>query len=152
MTSYTIAPIDPNYNIVSLAEAKGFLSIDYNDFDSLIQSLIDAAIVASQKFTGKIYTPSLVTVTTNSWCDEYPVEPYDWTQSITPITFVNDKGARRYSYVAGYAAIPSDLKKAILQRVADGFINRQNDSPDSVNEVLESSTKIEFAYRDNPMI
>lgn len=154
MITYELTPVDATYKAVTLQEAKDFLAIDYPDYDDLIQVLIDSAIIASQRFTGQVYSPSTVTITTTDYYDAYPVVPYDFTKDNIAVEFVNNKGARRYTYVAGYAQgkLPADLKQAILQRVATGFLHRENSTEFAVNETVNASVFTEFGYRVNPMI
>jgi hypothetical protein len=132
--------------VVSLAEAKQWLNIDYSDFDSLIQDLIDSSIAKSQKVSGCAYWPVTVTVTGNTLEEYiYPIEPV--TTLLPDPDDVEEY--EDYTYSAGYAdgEVPSDLKRAILQRVATGFAERQNGFDKAISKATETSLMIELAYR-----
>jgi hypothetical protein len=132
--------------VVSLAEAKQWLNIDYSDFDTLIQSLIDSSIAKSQKVSGCAYWPVTVTVTGNTLEEYiYPIEPV--TTLLPDPDYVEEY--EDYTYTSGYAdgEVPDDLKRAILQRVATGFAERQNGFDKAISKATETSLMIELAYR-----
>jgi hypothetical protein len=202
--------------VVSLAEAKEWLSVDYPDWDDLIQSLIQSSLDRSQKVSGSSYWPVKVTVTGNKACEFiYPIQPvlvdaqgltvvsnnqkvtnqvfeYDGSNTVTldfapslmlyvglngqltdRFTLVGDQLTvtdwedgyiivgyeistavtndatefENYTYVAGFIELPSDLKRAVLQRVATGFAERQNGLIQAMNKATEPSLNIELAYR-----
>ena len=142
-----VTPVPDQVDLITLEEVKDFLSVDYDDFDSLLLLLLASAISASQKYTGLVYPISTVEVTDYDPCkdNKYPVSPY-----------VEDgpdiEGG--YSYTAGYGAenLPGDLKIAILTRVADGFKYRESSVSDAVNRTVTASVYTEFSYRNAPMI
>lgn len=128
--------------------------VDYPDFDELIQTLLFSAIQASQKFTGKLYQPSEVTVYTNSSTDVFPLPNSTWYTPVESEPIPNSyDGSRKYTYPSGYeeGKLPADLKQAVLQRVAEGFKHRENSVSEAVNQTVNASVFIEFSYRDNPM-
>jgi hypothetical protein len=141
-TSVSGTPLE----VISLAKAKEWLTIDFSDFDVLIQDLIDAATTKSQSVSGCSYWPVTVRVTGNTLEEYiYPIEP---------VTLLLDEPDtveeyENYTYSAGYeeGQVPYDLKKAILQRVATGFAERQNGFDKAINKATETSLMIELAYR-----
>jgi len=132
--------------VISLAKAKEWLNIDFSDWDSLIQDLINASIVRSQQVSGSAYWPVTVTVTGNTAKEYlYPIEP---VTALLPDP-ESEEEYKSYTYEAGYAQdeVPDDLKRAILQRVATGFNERQNGYEKSLNKATETSLMIEISYR-----
>jgi hypothetical protein len=134
--------------VISLAKAKQWLSIDFSDWDDLIQDLINSATAKSQKVSGSAYWPVTVTVTGNTAKEYiYPIEP---VTAILPDP-ENEEDYKSYTYEAGYAQdeVPDDLKRAILQRVATGFNERQNGYEKALSKATETSLMIEISYRNN---
>ena len=134
--------------VISLAKAKQWLSIDFSDWDDLIQDLINSATAKSQKVSGSAYWPVTVTVTGNTAKEYiYPIEPVN---AILPDP-ENEEDYKSYTYEAGYAQdeVPDDLKRAILQRVATGFNERQNGYEKALSKATETSLMIEISYRNN---
>lgn len=134
--------------VISLAKAKQWLSIDFSDWDDLIQDLINSATAKSQKVSGSAYWPVTVTVTENTAKEYiYPIEP---VTAILPDP-ENEEDYKSYTYEAGYAQdeVPDDLKRAILQRVATGFNERQNGYEKALNKATETSLMIEMSYRND---
>lgn len=134
---------------VSLSEAKEFLGIDFEDFDTLISMLIKASRQASERVTGKAYGIKTIQVTGNTYEDASGeiVKVYP----ITPIHPCNDNADAQldnenYTYIAGYDEIPEDLKNAILMRVATGFESRQDGRIKMMNKATNASIVIERQY------
>ncbi len=150
---------------ISLSEAKSFLGIDYDDFDNLINMLIESSRVASENVTGLAYGPKIVQVTGNRSTDRNSKEynpainytvsatfddrgDYATTQinRIYPIRpylsnedWEDENGNIDYRYNAGYTTLPASLKNAILMRVATGFAYRQNGMAEAVNMAVNAS-------------
>lgn len=134
---------------VSLTEAKEFLGIDFDDFDTLIGMLIKASRIASERVTGKAYGVKTIQVTGNTYEDRsgevvkvYPITPIHECNSDTEETTDNEN----YTYIAGYDEIPDDLKNAILMRVATGFASRQDGIIKSMNKATNASIITERQY------
>lgn len=134
--------------VVSLSEAKDWLTIDFNDYDLLIQSLIKSCVARSQAVSGTSFWPVEVTVTGN--------KAKEFIYPITPVIEEleepeDDTEYESYTYNAGFAVgeFPDDLKRAVLQRVATGFLERQNGLDAAINKATEPSLNIELAYREN---
>ena len=140
--------IDENpQTIVTLAQAKEWLAVDYDDFNTLIQSLIDSSIKRSQAVSGNLYWPVKVEVKGNS-IDEFV---YPWYPIISDPVPVEEDKFDAYSYEAGFEVgeFPDDLKRAVLQRVATGFAERQNGLEVALSKATNPSLMIELAYRQN---
>jgi hypothetical protein len=134
--------------VITLAKAKEWLSIDFTDWDALITDLINSSIQRSQKVSGTAFWPVTVTVTGNKAKEYiYPIGPVT-TLLEEPET---EEEYESYTYSAGYASgqVPDDLKRAVLQRVATGFAERQNGQEAAINKATEPSLMIELAYRED---
>lgn len=132
---------------VSLTEAKEFLGIDFDDFDNLINMLIKASRIASERVTGKAYGVKTIQVTGNTYEDRsgevvkvYPITP------IHESNVEDEESNENYTYVAGYDEIPDDLKQAILMRVATGFASRQDGIIKTMNKATNASIVTERQY------
>lgn len=134
---------------VTLQEAKTFMAIDYNDWDSLITMLIKAARKQSERITGKAYGPKLIEVTGNSYTDSSGcvVKIYPITPIVSDVEWSDADGNVNYRYNAGFSECPEDLKIAILMRVATGFAYRQNSLSEAVNQTINASIITELQYK-----
>jgi hypothetical protein len=133
--------------VVTIQDAKEWMNIDSDDFDSVIQLLIDSAIERSQKISGCSFWPVQVQITGNAVKEYvYPIEP------VKELLEDPENGDyKNYTYEAGFeiGEFPSDLKRSVLQRVATGFAERQNGQEAMINACTEASGAIESAYRTN---
>lgn len=143
---YEINPIIPVPELVTLEEAKDWMSIDFDDWDGLIRMLIKASLTQGEKITGKRLFPVEVKVFDNHCNEKYPVKPIHKSATDTSIN--------PYTYEAGYTneTFPFDLKVAILQDVATGFSYRQNGIQEAVNATVNASIYTLRSYIDSPMI
>lgn len=130
-------------NPITINDAKAWLQVDYPDFDDLINSLLDASIARSQKMSGTSFWPVTVKVSNNK------IQEYIYP--IQPIIEEAEEGASyaNYTYRAGFEVLPDDLKRAVLQRVATGFSERQNGYDYAISKATETSLIVEMAYRED---
>lgn len=127
---------------VTLQEAKDWLSIDFSDFDSLLNMLIVAAREQSEKVSGQAYGEKVFEITGNEKDHKvYPIQPF-----VEDVVWVDEDGVIKYRYKAGFTVLPYDLKIAILQRVATGFAYRQNGIAEAVNKTVNQSHNAELKY------
>ena len=121
--------IDYDYQVdiepITLAEAKSWMQIDYNDWDTLITNeLIPAARIASEKASGMLYVERDVTISNNKKDERiYPIGP--WVEDVT----TDETEIENYVYTAGFNddnPLPQDLRLAMLKRIATDFAVRQN--------------------------
>ena len=133
---------------VTLTEAKSFLGIDFNDFDTLITTLITSSRLESERVTGKAYGAKLIQVTGNSYTDNtgevvkiYPVTPF-----VSAEVWADEDANADYQYNAGFTTCPEDLKTAILMRVATGFAYRENGIAEAVRMAVNASIVTERRY------
>ena len=133
---------DLQHEPITLQEAKAWMQIDYNDFDSLINMLIKSSREQSEKISGQAYGFKTFEVIGNE-ADEkvYPVQPF-----VEDVSFAQEDGVKRYRYKAGFATLPMDLKVAVLQRIATGFAYRQNGVGEAVTKAINQSSAIELKY------
>lgn len=129
---------------ITLAEVKAHLSIDFNDQDAYLTSLLESAFREIELFTQK----SLKTKTIKQSYKEingYIQLAYTPIQSITTVKTLSDidlgyttngDKSKIYAYsqdgivityVAGYTTLPADIKNSILDVVAIDFDNKVDD-------------------------
>jgi len=137
---------------ISLAEAKSWLQVDFSDFDVLIeQTLIPSARIQSEKQSGQSYFEVTVEITGSLSIERiYPIGP--WIEDVT----TDENEVVNYSYLAGFNTdnpLPTDLKVAMLKRIATEFAFRQNQLTEQVYEnQISASIVIENRYRNDLMI
>ena len=121
--------IDYDYQVetepITLSEAKSWMQIDFNDWDTLIEDeLIPAARIASEKVSGMLYVERDVTISNNKKDERiYPIGP--WVADVT----TDETEIQNYVYTAGFNEdnpLPQDLRLAMLKRIATDFAVRQN--------------------------
>jgi len=131
---------------ITLADAKNWMqmSSDQVDWDTLITTLIQSSRETTEKNSGQLLTVRNVTITNNGASERiYPIGPFV-SDVTTDLTVIDD-----YTYSAGFATIPMDLKVAVLQRVATGFAYRQNGLSMAVYQATNLSITSEFKYRED---
>lgn len=150
---------------VTVAEAKSYLNVDYNTWDSLIGTLISSARTKLERYTGSTFATKTLVSTFQQVADNIDI-PYGPIQSITHVKSIDETGTKttltsgtdyvvtgnlfknirfiggidtpiEIEYVAGYTALPADLKVAILKQVGMDFEFREN--------VLDSSQVTELS-------
>jgi len=142
-------------SVISLAETKSHINVDFNDSDAKITELLKSAFREVELFTQKSlktktvrqsyqeingtielsYTPvsSIVSVT-----DSNLVTFTGYTTSFdnTKISAYSASGIV-ITYTAGYSTIPSDLKNAILDIVAVDYDDSVTDKRLALKEVKD---------------
>ena len=118
---------DLTAELITLEEAKEYLGIDFDEYDTMIGNLIISARISSEKVTGKAYGIKTIQITGNTYTDNtgevvkvYPITPIA-TASI-------DVSNENYTYQAGYSTLPKDLKMAMLMRIGTAFASRQDNA------------------------
>ena len=139
-----------NYQVatepITLAEAKAWMQIDFNDWDSLITNqLIPAARIESEKASGMLYVQRNVTISNNKRDERiYPIGP--WVEDVT----TDETEIENYVYSAGFNnsnLLPQDLKIAMLRRIATDFAYRQNLITVQEQYAQKNSITTELKYR-----
>lgn len=141
-------------DVVSLAEAKAHLKVDFDDDDTLIQVMIDAAVGHIDGATGTLGRA----IAEQTWSQEYEgfggdlVLPLGPVQSVTSVAYdsttfsdfrllndgrgaflrVNDDtswpsadGPVTITFVAGYSEIPAAIKAAVLLHIGTLYEYRE---------------------------
>lgn len=131
---------------ITLAEAKAWMQIDFNDWDSVIQNeLIPAARIESEKASGMLYVQRNVVITDNKRADRiYPIGP--WVADVT----TDETEVENYTYSAGFNntnPLPQDLQIAMLKRIATDFAFRQNIISVQEQVAQKASITTEIRYR-----
>jgi len=112
--TYTVIT-DVETEVITLEEAKQFMQIDFDDFDSVIYMLIKAARQEAERYTGLSIGNREIQLG-GDWEEEDAYMPFE------PIISTSDSGVQ----VVGYTdqTLPGDLKLAILNMVHISFENR----------------------------
>jgi hypothetical protein len=131
---------------ITLAEAKAWMQIDFNDWDSVIQNeLIPAARIESEKASGMLYVQRNVVITNNKRAERiYPIGP--WVADVT----TDETEVENYTYSAGFNntnPLPQDLQIAMLKRIATDFAFRQNIISVQEQVAQKASITTEIRYR-----
>jgi len=112
--TYTIIT-DVQTEVITVEEAKAFMTIDYPDFDSLIEMLISAARCEAEKYTGLSIGIREIQLA-GDYTDESVYLPF------APGGEISEDGKQTVGYDAG--TLPGDLKLALLNMVHIAFENR----------------------------
>jgi hypothetical protein len=111
--------------------------------------LIKASREESERVTGKAYGAKVIQVTGNTQRNQdgniekiYPITPF-----VSDVVWVDEDDNTDYRYNAGFTTIPTDLKLAILQRVATGFAFRQDGFEMAISKAVNASINKELKVR-----
>ena len=154
--------VAPSATLVTLADAKNYLKVDYSEDDALIQSLIDSAIKRLEQYAGSAFSPRTLKVV--AYVDFFIEPPYAPINSITKVEYYSDNAwveavldsdyyilgdtykkvymvtapqrEYRFTYTCGFTTLPQSIYNAILKLVADLYDYRASESPnDKLNEL-----------------
>lgn len=106
---------DVQDEVLTVAEAKSFMGIDYPDFDTLIGMLISAAREEAEKYTGLSIGIRQIKLK-GDYLDESVYMPY------APYEVPDIEGLQTVGYDA--QTVPADIKLALLNMVHIAFDNR----------------------------
>lgn len=122
---------------VTLQEAKDWCRIDVSDDDALITSLIKAARIICEQYSGLSFVTKTVTaILVNGLGNiDLPYGPVtgDVTYTETDGTAIDydisDERCERFKavYSAGYETLPQNLKTALLNQIAFMYDHRGNE-------------------------
>ena len=148
--------VAPTAEVVTLAEAKNYLRVDYPEDDDLIEALIATAQTRLEQYAGVAmtertlrivayvtefielpYVPtgeiSVVEYWNNTNWVEMPVGDYNVLGETTKKVYMvaNNDMEYRFTYTCGYENTPMGMKKAILKYVADLYEYRESSVEDT---------------------
>ena len=148
--------VEPTSEPISLADAKNYLKIDFNDDDDLISSLIIAARVRLEKYAGIAMSPRTLQVV--AYIDEFIEPPYAPINEIISVEYwdgeswvmmelgdyrelgsiykkvymvANQMMEYRLTYTCGYTTTPDVIKTALYKVLADLYDYRESSVEDS---------------------
>lgn len=112
--TYTVVT-DIKKEVISLEDAKAFMTIDFPDFNTLILLFIKGAREEAERYTGLSIGVRTIQLA-GEWTDKKAYMPFE------PIQSTSDTGEQ----VVGYTDenLPGDLKIALLNMVHTAFDNR----------------------------
>ena len=132
--------LDSTPDVVTVSEIKDYLKISGSDEDSLIQAMIDGAVLTYEGETGELLRPHTVTLEVlGPWKQHFPYKPITGTVSVTQdgtsitlsITVRGDyitlyDGQYTVEAPCGYASgeVPADIVSIIKQMVVYEYANR----------------------------
>lgn len=149
---------------VDVVEAKAYLNVDYDTWDSLIETLISSARTKLERYTGCSFGEKALVATFMNTAKEIEI-PYGPILEVTAVKSIDADGVKttltegqdyilvgnlfktirfnstgypvEVEYTAGYNPLPADLKIAILKQVGMDFQYREN--------VVETATLTELS-------
>jgi uncharacterized phiE125 gp8 family phage protein len=160
--------------VVTLAEAKNYLRVDFNDDDVLIQGIIDSAIRRLEQYGSFSMTER--TYQTVAYVDNIIELPYTPINYISRVEYFNGKewitlspngdyvvygtnykkvriltyprSDYRFTYTAGFTCLPHIIKQATLKLIADLYDYRQSESPSThVSENMMTAYEMIEPYK-----
>jgi hypothetical protein len=135
--------VAPTADVVTLAEAKNYLRVDYSEDDDLIEALINTAQTRLEQYAGVAMTPRTLKVV--AFVNDFIELPYTPTNTISKVEYwdstnwiemeiggyqvIGDTTKKvymtsiynnefRFTYTCGYATTPQTMKTALLKMVA----------------------------------
>lgn len=148
--------VAPTAEVVTLTEAKNYLRVDYNEDDTLIQSLIDTAQTRLEQYASVAMTERKLAV--YAYVSEFIELPYypigtiervqywdgnNWVTMVYGDYIVagittkkvymvaNNNMEYNFIYTCGYSTTPKTMKTAILKYVADLYEYRESSVEDT---------------------
>ncbi len=148
--------VEPVSEPITLAEAKNYLRVDFDDDNDLISSLITSARVRLEKYAGVAMTARTLQVV--AYVDEFIELPYapintiskveywdneEWVEITVPQYNVLGTTYKklymtafshmefRFTYTCGYATTPAVMKTALYKILADLYDYRESSVEDS---------------------
>lgn len=165
---------DPTDVVVTLAEAKNYLRVDFNDDDVLIQSIIDSAVrrleqygsfaMTYRELQAIAYVDNLIELpytpigviskveyfNGNSWIELSENADYVvYGTNYKKVKLLNyRKFDFRFTYHCGFTDLPHIIKQATLKLIADLYDYRQSESPSThVSENMMTAYEMIEPYK-----
>jgi uncharacterized phiE125 gp8 family phage protein len=108
--------VAPSATVVTLAEAKNYLRVDYSEDDTLITSLINTAQTRLEQYAGVAMTPRTLRVV--AYVDSFIELPYVPTNVISLIEYW-DSTAWVAMSVGDYQVLGETTKKVYMTSIYD---------------------------------
>jgi uncharacterized phiE125 gp8 family phage protein len=166
--------VAPTATLVTLADAKNYLRVDFSEDDALIQSLIDSAIKRLEQYAGSAFSPRTLKVV--AYVDFFIEPPYAPINTITKVEYYSSntwieavansdyyvlgdtykkvymvsfpEREYRFTYTCGFTTLPQSIYNAILKLVADLYDFRASESPnDKLNELQMTAYELVQPYK-----
>lgn len=158
--------VAPTAVVVTLAEAKNYLRVDYNEDDDLITALINTAQTRLEQYAGVAMTARTLKVV--AYVDAFIELPYTPTNTISKVEYWDNNAwveievggyyvlgettkkvyltsifdnEFRFTYTCGYTTTPQTMKTALLKMVSDLYEYRE-----SSVEATKPSANLMTAY------
>jgi hypothetical protein len=143
--------VAPTAEVVTLAEAKNYLRVDYSEDDDLIEALINTAQTRLEQYAGVAMTPRTLKVV--AFVNDFIELPYTPTNTISKVEYwdstnwiemeiggyqvIGDTTKKvymtsiynnefRFTYTCGYATTPQTMKTSLLKMVSDLYEYRES--------------------------
>ena len=166
--------IEPTDVVVTLAEAKNYLRVDFNDDDVLIQGIIDSAQRRLEQYGSFAMTPR--TLQAIAYVSNIIELPYTPINDVTKVEYFNGtswielsnnadyviygtnykkvkiltypRSDYRFTYTCGFTELPHIIKQATLKLIADLYDYRQSESPSThVSENMMTAYEMIEPYK-----
>lgn len=148
--------VEPASEPITLAQAKNYLKVDFDEDDSLITSLIISARIRLEKYAGVAMSARTLQVV--AYVDEFIELPYAPLNNITLVEYwdgsgwvamglgdyyilgttykkiymvANNRMEYRFTYTCGYTSIPQPMITALYKLIADLYDYRESSVEDS---------------------
>ena len=148
--------VEPVSEPITLAQAKNYLKVDFDDDNDLITSLIASARVRLEKYAGVAMSARTLQVV--AYVDEFIELPYAPLNNITKVEYwdngtwvemsigdyyilgttykkiymvANNRMEYRFTYTCGYTTIPQPMITALYKLIADLYDYRESSVEDS---------------------
>lgn len=158
--------VAPSATLITLADAKNYLKVDYSEDDDLITALKSTAQTRLEQYASVAMTPRTLKVV--AYVDEFIELPYAPINSITLVEYWDNQAwipmvvgdyqvlgdttkkiymtsplmsEFRFTYTCGYATAPQSMKTAVLKMLGDLYEYRE-----SSVEATKPSANLTTAY------
>lgn len=148
-----LTPTEESQEPVTLAEAKAYCRIDFNDDDTIIPRLITSTRERLEKYCSRVFRPAeCKAVYTQQGCGDRIILAYSDNIELTgdSTQYVDGMVSESYinttdkvvllEYTAGYEQYPDWIKQAVLMDVAYRYENRGDigANPDHISSEVKS--------------
>lgn len=148
--------VEPASEPITLAQAKNYLKVDFDDDNDLITSLITSARIRLEKYAGVAMSARTLQVV--AYVDEFIELPYAPLNNITKVEYwdngswvemslgeyyvlgttykkiymvANNRMEYRFTYTCGYTTVPQPMITALYKLIADLYDYRESSVEDS---------------------